>query len=79
MTVWSYRFLRYDDGSIGLHEVYHDEAWNVIAFSEQAVGIVLDDDTNGALLDFLEKLTDAHLMQPLSYDELSKHVSAKPK
>lgn len=43
ISTWSYRVLRYDDGSLGLHEVYYDVAGRAVTCTEDTVDVVGDD------------------------------------
>ena len=40
MTTWNYRVVRYDDGDLGLHEIYYDDQGKPVMMTEQPVGFV---------------------------------------
>ena len=40
---WNYRIMKYEDGSLGIHEVFYDEEGDVQGWTENAVSVYGED------------------------------------
>ncbi len=73
---WNYRVLSYNDGTLGVHEVYYDDANDPTvptSCTEDAVGVVGDDLSD--LRAVLEDFRSAFDAPVLDYDSIVKRSS----
>jgi len=79
MTTWHYRFLRYTDGTLALHEVYCDEEGRPNGYTTRPISFAVDaDEGHDGLVQSMKMALGTPLSGPFSTFPIYRNRDGQP-